>query len=139
MNKVILIGRVGQEPESKKVGDSTVTKFSLATSEKYNNKAGEKVEDTTWHNIEIWGKLADIADQYVKKGDKIMVEGKLKIEQYEDKDGVKKSTAKIRVESMEMLGAKADQASTPKQEQAHTSKKEYADSKLLDDSGDLPF
>lgn len=134
MNKVILIGRVGQEPESKKVGDSTVTKFSLATSEKYNNKAGEKVEDTTWHNIEIWGKLAEIADQYVKKGDKIMVEGKLKIEQYEDKDGVKKSTAKIRVESMEMLGAKADQAQTPKQEQSHTPKQEYAN----EDDG-LPF
>lgn len=138
MNKVILIGRVGQEPESKSVGDSTVTKFSLATSESYKNKSGEKVEDTTWHNIEIWGKLAEVADKYVKKGDKLMVEGKIKVDQYEDKDGVKKTATKIRVESMEMLGGKQD-STTPKAEQAHTPKQEYSGPSSEDDSDKLPF
>lgn len=134
-NLVILIGRLGKDPETKQVGDTTLCVFTLCTSEKYKNKQGEKVEDTTWHNIEIWGKLADVAGQYLKKGSQIYVEGKIKMDTYE-KDGEKRTATKIKVDNFKMLGG-PEQTHQSKPEQSHTPKKEYT--KEEPDSDSLPF
>lgn len=129
-NLVILIGRLGQDPETKQVGDTTLCIFPLCTSEKYKNKQGEKIEDTTWHNIEIWGKLADVAGQYLKKGSLVSIDGKIKMYQYE-KDGEKRTATKIRVDNMTMLGGGQEQAHQSKPEQSHAPKKEYENTEGL--------
>ena len=116
MNKAILIGRVGKDPEVKQVSGTAVAKFTIATSESYKNKAGEKVEQTEWHNIVIWGKLCDIVERYVKKGDLLYVEGKIIYGSYEDRDGNKRYTTDIKVDEMKMLGSKT--AEKPKEEPA---------------------
>lgn len=114
MNKVLLIGNVGQDPEIKRLDSGQiVAKFSLATTEKWTDKTGEKKEVTDWHNVAVWGKLAEVVEKYVKKGDKLMIEGKSRTSSYE-KDGVKHYRTDVIGESMEMLGSKLDQtASAP--------------------------
>lgn len=99
VNKAILLGRVGQDPESKKVGEHTLSTFSLATSEKYKDK-----ETTEWHNVKVWGKLADVANQYIKKGDLLYVEGKIETEKWETKEGEKRSRSTIKATNFTMLG-----------------------------------
>lgn len=106
-NKVILIGRLGSDPELKTVGETPLCNVSLSTSEVYKDKKGDKKEDTQWHNLEIWGKQADIFAKYMKKASKVYVEGKLIYDTYE-KDGVKKVYAKIRVDSFVFLDSKND-------------------------------
>jgi single-strand DNA-binding protein len=101
MNKVILIGNIGREPEIKSVGESQVAKFSLATTSPFKDKQGNKV--TQWHNITAWGKLAEIAEKYAKKGDKIAIEGRIEYREYE-KDGVKKTATEIVAENLELIG-----------------------------------
>jgi single-strand DNA-binding protein len=106
-NSVQLIGRLGQDPELRTF-DSGKTKatFSLATSEKFKNQKGEKVEETQWHNLVVWGKLAEIAGQYLKKGSEIAIEGKLVHRSYEASGGEKKYITEINVKDMVMLGGK---------------------------------
>ena len=105
MNKVILIGRLGQAPELKYVGknETPVVNVSLATSEKYKNKAGDQVEDTQWHNLTFWTRTAEILEQYCKSGSQIYVEGKLKTEQWEDEDENIRYTTKIIVNVLQLL------------------------------------
>ncbi|PCH71589.1 MAG: single-stranded DNA-binding protein [Bacteroidales bacterium] len=111
VNKVILVGNVGKDPEVKYLDNGVaVCNFSLATSETYNNKNGEKVTQTEWHNIVFWRKLAEIAETYVKKGMQIYVEGQIRTRNWEDKDGVKRYTTEVFGTSMQMLGRKADNA-----------------------------
>ncbi len=106
-NKVTLIGNIGQNPEMKELtGGNKVAKFSLATNETYKNKAGEKVEDTQWHNLVAWGKTAEIIEKYVKKGSEIAIEGKLMNRNYTDKDGIKRYVTEIQVNELVMLGGK---------------------------------
>lgn len=106
INKVILIGNLGKDPEVKHLdGGSAVANFSIATSERYTNKKGEKVAETEWHNLELWGKQAEIAEKYLTKGSKIYVEGKLKTDSYE-KDGVTQYRTKVRVLTFTMLDSK---------------------------------
>jgi single-strand DNA-binding protein len=103
-NSVHLIGNLGMDPEVKEVSNgSKLAKFSLATSENYKNKNGEKVEETQWHNLVIWGKLADVAGKYLKKGNQIAVEGKLSNRQYDDKDGNRRFFTEIIVNDLVML------------------------------------
>lgn len=117
-NKIFLIGRMGQDPETVSVGDTTVTKFSLATSDQYKDKSGEKKEITEWHRIEAWGKQGEVIAQYHTKGDLIHIEGKLIYDQWE-KDGVKQTTAKIRVNGFDFIKARTDQPqTTPKPQPA---------------------
>lgn len=105
LNKVQLIGNLGSDPEIRTLQSGTkVATFSIATTESYINKNNEKVKNTTWHKIEVWDKLADVVQKYLKKGNPVYVEGKLLIEEYEDKNGVKNRTAKIRVSELQMLG-----------------------------------
>lgn len=104
-NKVQLIGNLGKDPEIK-IFDSGKKKasLSLATTESYSNTNGEKVEDTQWHNLVVWGKTADIAEKYLHKGSQIAVDGKLNYRNYEDKNGEKKTVTEIVVNDIVMLG-----------------------------------
>ncbi|MGL2965252.1 single-stranded DNA-binding protein [Flavobacterium sp. XGLA_31] len=95
-NKVQLIGHVGQEPEIKNLeGGKKVANLTLATNEYYKNDKGEKVEQTEWHRITAWGKVADIIEKYVEKGKEIAIEGKLSHRSYEDKDGNKRYVTEV--------------------------------------------
>ena len=106
-NSVKLIGRLGKDPEIKTFSNSKRASFSIATTDVYKNQKGEKVEDTQWHNIVIWGKLADVAEKYVKKGQEIAVEGKLVHRNYEGEKGEKRYFTEVNVDEMLMLGGKA--------------------------------
>ena len=107
VNRVQLIGSLGQDPEVKTFDNGKqMAKFSLATNETYKNAQGEKVTNTTWHNLVAWGKTAGILEKYVRKGDKICVEGKLVNRQYEDKDGITRYVTEVEAHEVLMLGQK---------------------------------
>jgi len=116
VNKVILLGNLGKDPELKQFeGDNVVANITLATTESYKDKQGNKVDNTEWHDLEIWGQQARIAEQYLRKGSQLYVEGKIKTEKWE-KDGQKHSRVKIRVTSFTMLGSKqSDQTEDSRQ------------------------
>ena len=105
VNKVILLGNLGKDPEVRRLDDGRgVANFSLATSETYKNKSGEKVTNTEWHNIVLWSPLADIAENYLKKGSQVYIEGKISNRSYEDKDGVKKYISEVVGREITLLG-----------------------------------
>ncbi len=107
INKVILVGNVGKDPEIKHIPNGTaVAQFSLATSETYKDKNGAKTTQTEWHNIVLWRGLAEVAEKYVKKGDPLYIEGKIRSRSYEDKDGNKRYITEIVGDTMQMLGRK---------------------------------
>lgn len=109
VNKVILIGNVGKDPDIRTLdGGNKVANFPLATSERgYKLANGTEVpERTEWHNLVIWKGLAEVAEKYVKKGDKLYIEGKIRTRSYDDKGGVKRYTTEIYVDSLELLGGK---------------------------------
>lgn len=106
-NSVQLIGRLGRDPEVKDFNEKKKAWFSIATSETYKNQKGEKVEDTQWHNVVIWGKLAGIAEKYLKKGSEVAVEGKL-IHRVYEANGEKRFITEINVNDFEMLGSKKE-------------------------------
>jgi len=109
VNKVILVGNVGKDPETRYLDENTpVCKFSLATSEVYKNRNGEKVEQTEWHNIVLWRGLAQVAEKYVKKGSQLYIEGRIRNRSYDDKDGIKRYITEIVGDNMQMLGKKQD-------------------------------
>lgn len=103
-NKVQLIGRLGQTPEIINLESGRkLAKFSLATNDHYRNAKGEKVEDTQWHNIVVWGKLAEIVENYVDKGKEIAIEGKLTTRSYDDSDGNKRYITEVRCNELLLL------------------------------------
>ena len=109
LNKVILIGNLGADPESREMPDGTkLTKFSIATTERYTNKEGERISNTEWHNIVLWRGLAEVAEKYLKKGDSVCIEGKLKTRSWEDENGIKKYATDIQGDNMTMLGSKRE-------------------------------
>lgn len=108
VNKVILVGHLGRDPEVRTLDNGTkVASFSLATSETYRNKDGQKVDITDWHNIVVWRGLAEITEKYLKKGNLVYIEGRIKTRSYE-KDGIKKYITEIVADNMNMLGGKRD-------------------------------
>lgn len=113
VNKVILIGNVGKDPDTRHLeGGNVVSKFSLATSEVYKNKVGEKITNTEWHNIVLWKGLAEIAEKYVRKGTQLYIEGRIRTRSYTDQGGVTKYTTEIIADSMQMLGKRVEGQST---------------------------
>ncbi len=107
VNKVILVGNVGKDPETRHLeGGNTVSKFSLATSEVYKNKDGEKITNTEWHNIVLWKGLAEIAEKYVRKGSQLYIEGRIRTRSYNDQDNNTKYITEIIGDVMQMLGKK---------------------------------
>lgn len=104
-NKVQLIGNLGNDPEMVSLENgSKLAKFSIATNETYKNAEGEKVTDTQWHNVVAWGKLAEIAENYLAKGKEVMIEGKLISRSYETKDGDKRYITEVKCNELLMLG-----------------------------------
>ena len=111
VNKVILVGRLGSDVELKNINDSqTVANFSIATSEKWNNKLGEKQEKTEWHRIVMWGKVAEIAGKYLHKGSQVYIEGKLQTRSWDDKDGNKRYATEVVGFSLQMLDGKKQES-----------------------------
>lgn len=111
INKVILIGRVGKDPEVRHLdNNASVARFSLATSESYKNKSGEKITNTEWHNIIAWRSQADFAGNYIKKGSLLYIEGKIRTRSWDDKDGNKRYTTEIDVDNFQLLSSNPGQA-----------------------------
>lgn len=111
INKVILVGRLGKDPEMRSTpGGQTVARFSLATDEKFTDRSGEKQERTEWHNITAWGKLGEICGQYLRKGKLVFIEGSIRTDSWEDKEsGQKKYRTEIVARDMKMLERKSDE------------------------------
>ena len=131
INKVILIGNVGKDPETKQVGETKVSSFSLATSEKQ-KKNNEWIDVTTWHNVKVWGKLSDVVEKYVKKGSMLYLEGKINNGSYDNKDGVKVYFSEVVVFSLQMLSKK-------EKEETPTSPTFDNKGNVVDENSDLPF
>lgn len=142
VNKVILVGNVGRDPEVKYLEqDVPVAKFTLATSESYRAKNGERVETTEWHNIVLWRGLAKVAEQYVKKGSKLYIEGKITHRQYEQ-DGITKYFTEIVGNNMVMLDSKdkTNEMSTSNvSNQTNSSTSNEPDIEEPEGDDDLPF
>ena len=108
VNKVILVGNLGRDPDVRGLPNGeSVTNVAIATSNKYKNRAGEMVEETEWHNAVLFGRLAEIAGKYLKKGSSVCIEGRLKTEKYTDKNGVEKYQTKVIVGELKMLGGRS--------------------------------
>ena len=131
VNKVILVGNLGKDPEVKYLDNGVaVANFSLATTENYKNKEGEKVSQTEWHNIVLWRGLAEVAEKYLKKGSSVYIEGKIKTRKWEDKDGNTRYNTEILADNMTMLGGKKDSQENPINPSQETAS---------DKADDLPF
>ena len=157
VNKVILVGNVGKDPETRYLeGGTAVCSFSLATSETYKNREGEKVTNTEWHNVVLWRGLAEVAEKYVRKGSQLFIEGRIRTRSWDDRDGNKRYTTEIVGDNMQMLGKRSDDSSsdnssynssqTTKESKDSQSDSSSASEDILKDSSegpeetdDLPF
>ena len=107
VNKVILVGNLGRDPETRYMPDGgAITNISIATTSTWKDKSGEKQEATEWHRVAFFGKLAEIAGEYLKKGSQVYVEGKLKTRKWQDKDGQDKYMTEVIADEMKMLGSR---------------------------------
>ena len=135
MNKVMLIGNVGRDPETKITTTGTKkVSFSLATSQKYKDVAGEYKEKTQWHNIVCWGKLGDLVEKMVFKGSSLFIEGELSYRKWEDTNGIQKTVTEINGNNFQILGAKQN-------EQKRDQNQSSSQDNYIDDNedNDLPF
>lgn len=143
LNKAQIIGNLGSDPDVKKKDDRIVARLSVATSRSWKDKQGNKVEHTEWHRIVLFGSLAEIAEKYLKKGDKAYFEGYLKTGKYTDKDGIERFATDIVAERLEMLGSpggKDKSATNPygQQEDGYArADQQYAEVEQYED--DIPF
>jgi len=141
LNKVMIIGNLGKDPETRTLQSGmTVTNITVATNESYTDRNGNKVEQTEWHNIELWDNLSKIASQYLRKGSPVFVEGKIKTDSWED-NGVKKYSTKIRALSLQLLGSHGEGGATymAEQEAPKVATKGTADVSAGSATDDLPF
>lgn len=142
VNKVILVGNVGKDPEVRYLENNVaVARFTLATTETYKKTTGEVVKNTEWHNIVLWRGLAQVAEKYVKKGSQLYIEGKIRSRSYDDKDGNKKYFTEINGDNMTLLGKRENSEET--QNNTGTPQNESATSQIDINQGaptdDLPF
>ena len=138
LNKVMLIGNLGKDPEVRfTASGQAVASFSLATSEKFKGKTGEWEERTEWHNITLWGKLAEIAGEYLSKGKTIYVEGRLQTRKWQDKSGNDRYTTDIVGDKMQMLSAKGERSGGDTSPAPKTGTTSYEEPPFQDD--DIPF
>ncbi len=132
VNKVILVGNLGKDPEVRHLeGGAAVANFTLATTETYKDKAGNRQEQTEWHNIVVWRGLAEIAEKYLKKGMTIYIEGKLRTRSWDDKEGHKRYTTEIVGDTFTILSKKENNTSQGNNDDIANSSTKPAD--------DLPF
>ncbi len=144
VNKVILIGNLGKDPEVRHLENgAAVANFSIATSENYKDrKTGEKVSQTEWHNIVAWRGLAEIAEKYLKKGAKVYIEGKLKTRTWQDKDGNNRYSTEIITDNLTMLGSTVEPMASSNQEKPTENESKPSPEKEFsspDENDDLPF
>lgn len=143
INKVILVGNLGKDPEVRYLeGGTAVANFPIATSENYTDRSsGERKTITEWHNVVLWRGLAEVAEKYLKKGNQVYIEGKLRTRKWQDKDGHDRYTTEIVGDSMQMLGRKDDNSSSDTSQQSKSSG--ASSSAQIDnepsETDDLPF
>lgn len=136
VNRVTLIGRVGVDPDVRHLDSGvSVARFTLATNESYTDKSGNKVSNTEWHNIVVWRGLSEVVEKYVKKGDLLYIEGKLRHLTYEDKNGNKQYRTDVICETLRMLGGKDRKESNQDTHQPAPQE----NSNIPELSDDLPF
>lgn len=137
VNKVILIGNLGKDPEITTF-ENGVKKaaFSLATTESYKNREGQKVDQTEWHNVVMWRGLAEVAESYLKKGNQVFIEGRIKTRSYDDKDGNKRYITEILADNLTMLGGRREGA---EYQDAANQQAEVPDVSIAAEEDDLPF
>jgi single-strand DNA-binding protein len=134
VNKAILIGNLGADPELRYTpGGQAVTNFSMATTERFKNKEGEQQERTEWHNIVCWRRTAEIANEYLKKGSPVYIEGSIQYRSYEDKDGIKRYRTDIVAQRLQLLGGRGQA------ERAAPAPPETPEPQAPSDDDDLPF
>jgi single-strand DNA-binding protein len=146
VNKVILLGNLGADPEIRHLeSGSMVANISVATSEAYVNKNGDRTEHTEWHKVELWDKLAELCEKYLSKGRTVYIEGKIRTNTYQDKDGVTRYDKRIRATNMTFVGGAPDSSDTGSSQSQPSVSKAAAASPEVNDSGnesdtdDLPF
>jgi len=143
LNKVMLIGNLGADPETRYTQDGTcVCNIRLATTEKFKDRNGERQERTEWHRVVLWGKLGEIANQYLAKGRQVYIEGKIETRKWTDKDGNNRYTTEIRANTMQMLGGRGGEAGESSRPQASPEKDPFAGSPEPDNvpqDDDIPF
>jgi single-strand DNA-binding protein len=142
VNKVILVGNLGKDPEIRTLDNGrSVASFSLATTESYKDKNGQKVDNTEWHNIVMWSPLAEIAQKYLKKGNQVYLEGKLTTRSWDDKEGNKRYTTEVVVRDMTLLGSPSGAGGRNEADPgpAATSSQMSAPQGGSADADDLPF
>jgi len=144
LNKVLLIGRLGKDPETRYTPDGApVASFSLATSENWTDKSGTRQERTEWHNIVAWNKLADICKQFLAKGRQVYIEGRIQTREYTDREGIKRRITEIIASQMVMLGSRPQgteagvQPMEPVARPAADADQAFGDSGITDN--DIPF
>lgn len=114
INKVILLGNVGADPEFRALdGGKKVARIRVATTERYTDQQGNKQEQTEWHSVTLWGGLADVADKYLHKGSQVYIEGKIRTREWTDKDNQKRFTTEIIANEMKLLGRPKDANEAP--------------------------
>jgi single-strand DNA-binding protein len=147
INKVILIGNLGRDPETRYLPDGgAVTNISVATTDVWKDKSGEKQERTEWHRVAFFGRLAEIAGEYLKKGSPVYIEGRLQTRKWQDKDGAERYTTEIVATDMQMLGSRCTGGSAVKPAQSKPSNRAPAAKAVGQDfspapdfSDDIPF
>lgn len=148
VNKVILVGNLGKDPEVRHLeSGSVVANLTLATTEAYKDKNGQRVENTEWHDLELWDGQAKIAEQYLKKGSQIYVEGKIKTDTWQDEQGNNRKKVKIRVLSFTMLGSRSsgesggmnDAGGNYKQSESKPAMASSSPPSMDEEMDDLPF
>lgn len=140
LNKVILMGNLGKDPETRTLETGVVmTRFSLATSESYKNRqTGERNTHTEWHNIVLWRGLAEVAEKYLKKGDKVLIEGRIRTRSWEDKEsGQMRYSTEILGDQMQMLGSAKKAENPTTAEEANTDS--FIKESPTEEQDDLPF
>ena len=138
VNKAILVGNLGADPELRYTASGTaVAGFNMATTERYKDKNGELQERTEWHSIVCWGRMGELANEYLKKGRSVYIEGRIQTRNYEDKDGIKRYRTEIVAQQMQFLGGRAqsNKPSTP----TETTSSAPSEPELPADDDDLPF
>ena len=141
VNKAILVGYVGNDPQTTHFDNGgSISKIPLATSESWKDKqTGEKKTATEWHNCVFSGKQAELCEKYIKKGDKLYLEGKITTRKWQDTNGQDRYTTEIRVLQMQFLTSKSERSNTAPQQQQAASPQATPDPIAIDDNDDLPF
>jgi len=140
VNKVILVGNLGKDPEVRHLeGGTAVARFTLATNDYYKDKSGNRVERTEWHNIALWRDLAEMAEKYLRKGQQVYLEGRLRTRQYQDKENQTRYITEVVADELTMLGGRSQSGSQPEPATEPTAAPEAQTFRQEQELDQLPF